>query len=64
MQNDQTSVPAQRRQGSRPDLVQAFTGWLIMSLGLLVAMIMRSQDNTETTQKGAGPEGTRSLVPG
>ncbi len=29
------------------DLVRAFVGWLIMSLGLLVAMIMGSRDTTQ-----------------
>ncbi len=36
-----------RRQSNGPDLAQAITGWLIMSLGLLVTLIMRSQGGTQ-----------------
>jgi hypothetical protein len=36
-----------RRQSNGPDLAQAITGWLIMSLGLLVALVMRSQGGTQ-----------------
>jgi hypothetical protein len=51
MHKGRNITPSKSHESNRPDLSEALISWLIMSTGLLAAMIMRSRHE---------PQGSRS----